>query len=266
MKTSHVCAAVAVVGSLAVPVSAQWLRYQTPGVPRLPDGKPNLAAPAPRAADGKPDLSGIWEPEGTKFIRNLAADLKPEDVSMHPWAEALYKERLSGALSKEEPDANCLPQGVPKINAAPVPWRIVQTPGMTIILYEAFGQWRQIFTDGRPLPEGSQPDVAGLLDRQMGRRHLRRRHDRVQRQGVARPAGASGERRPARDRAVPAAGVRPARTANHDRRSEGVHETVDGAREAAPAGGHRAAGIRLQRERTRSGAHGGEIGQAGLVG
>ena len=140
MKTSHVCAALAVVAGLAVPVSAQWLRYPTPGVPRLPDGKPNLAAPAPRTADGKPDLSGIWEPEGTKFIRNLAADLKPEDVSMHPWAEALYKERLSGALSKEEPDANCLPQGVPKINAAPVPWRIVQTPGMTIILYEAFGQ------------------------------------------------------------------------------------------------------------------------------
>jgi len=98
------------------------------------------------------EVSGIWEPEGTKFIRNLAADLRPEDVSMHPWAEELYKERLSGALSKYEPDANCLPQGVPKINAAPVPWRIVQTPGVVVILYEAFGQWRQIFTDGRPLP------------------------------------------------------------------------------------------------------------------
>ena len=80
---------------------------------------------------------------------------------MHPWAEALYKERLSGALSKEEPDANCLPQGVPKINAAPVPWRIVQTPGMTIILYEAFGQWRQIFTDGRPLPKDPNPTWLG---------------------------------------------------------------------------------------------------------
>ena len=77
MKTSHVCAALALVGGLAAPASAQWLRYPTPGVPRLPDGKPNLAAPAPRTADGKPDLSGIWEPEGTKFIRNLAADLSP---------------------------------------------------------------------------------------------------------------------------------------------------------------------------------------------
>jgi len=42
------------------PLSAQWLNYATPGIPRLPDGKPNLAAPAPRTADGKPDLSGIW--------------------------------------------------------------------------------------------------------------------------------------------------------------------------------------------------------------
>ena len=77
MKTADVCATLALVAGLVVPASAQWLRYRTPGIPRLPDGKPNLTAPAPRTADGKPDLSGIWEPDGTKFIRNLAADLKP---------------------------------------------------------------------------------------------------------------------------------------------------------------------------------------------
>src|SRR5580692_3243883 len=42
---------------------AQWLNYPTPGTPRTPDGKPDLAAPAPKGSDGKPDLSGIWEPE-----------------------------------------------------------------------------------------------------------------------------------------------------------------------------------------------------------
>src|SRR5882724_6437299 len=41
---------------------AQWLNYPTAGVPRTPDGSPNLSAPAPRARDGKPDLSGIWAP------------------------------------------------------------------------------------------------------------------------------------------------------------------------------------------------------------
>ena len=44
---------------------AQWLNYPTPGTPRMPDGRPNLAAPTPRTADGKPDLSGVWMHELT---------------------------------------------------------------------------------------------------------------------------------------------------------------------------------------------------------
>ena len=50
----------ALVAATFAPVSAQWLHYPTPGIPRTPDGKPNLAALAPRTPDGKPDLAGIW--------------------------------------------------------------------------------------------------------------------------------------------------------------------------------------------------------------
>ncbi len=122
----------------------------------------DLSAPAPRTPDGKPDLSGIWEPPAPpKYLRDLAADLKPGDVSMLPWAEAVYKERLSGAWAREEPDANCLPQGVPKIDAAPAPYRFIQMPGMIVIIYEAFTQWRQIFTDGRELPKDPNPSWFG---------------------------------------------------------------------------------------------------------
>src|SRR5438876_1969555 len=49
--------------STVMPGSAQWLNYPTPGIPRTPDGKPNLSAPAPRTPDGKPDFSGIWDVE-----------------------------------------------------------------------------------------------------------------------------------------------------------------------------------------------------------
>ena len=41
---------------------AQWHGHVTPGIPRLPDGRPNLSAPLPRTADGRPDLTGLWLP------------------------------------------------------------------------------------------------------------------------------------------------------------------------------------------------------------
>src|SRR5690348_2160473 len=106
-------------------VSAQWLKVPTAGLPRTPDGKPNLTAPAPRLADGKPDLSGVWEPDGTKYLRDTAVDIK-DDVPFRPAAKAIWDQRKDGGKAVEEPDANCLPQGVPKIDAAPVPFKIIQ--------------------------------------------------------------------------------------------------------------------------------------------
>jgi hypothetical protein len=126
----------------ALPLSAQWVK--------VPPNKVNLTAPAPRLPDGKPDFSGIWNPAGG-YIRNLAKDLKPEDVPFQPWAKALYDERATGSHWKEEPDANCLPQGTPKILVAPAPWRIVQTPTYIVFVHEAFNFWRQVFVDGREL-------------------------------------------------------------------------------------------------------------------
>ena len=51
-------------GVLASPAAGQWPSYIAPGIPRLPDGKPNLSAPTPRTADGKPNLTGVWHIEG----------------------------------------------------------------------------------------------------------------------------------------------------------------------------------------------------------
>src|SRR5260370_1419584 len=74
-----------------VPLSAQWIHYPTPGIPRTPDGKPNLSAPAPKAPDGKPDLSGIWVAADGKYLPNIAAD--GVEVPFQPWAQAVYKQR-----------------------------------------------------------------------------------------------------------------------------------------------------------------------------
>lgn len=142
--------------SISSPAFAQWANVPQPQVPRTPDGKPDLSAPAPRLPDGKPDLSGIWNPP-TGYLRNLARDLK-EEVPFQPWAKKVYDERASGIHWKDEPDANCLPQGVPKVLLAPAPWRMVQTPRVVFFVHEAFNLWWQAFMDGRQFVP--HPDVS----------------------------------------------------------------------------------------------------------
>lgn len=139
---------------------AQWTKLPAAGIPHTPDGKVDLSAKAPRTRDGKPDLSGIWEPRENRYVRDIAVDLK-EPVPFQPWAKALYDQRTDGSHSKEDPDANCLPQGVPKIDAAPAPWKIVQTPGSMVIIYEAFTLWRQVFLDGRERVKDLNPSWLG---------------------------------------------------------------------------------------------------------
>ena len=139
--------------------SAQWLGYPTPGIPRTPDGKPNLTAPAPKTADGKPDLSGLWLTRGI-YIGNIARDLK-EEPPMQPWAAALYKQRRD-TLSKDDPTGRCIPGGVPRSTAVPYPFKILTTTSnVVVVLYEAVHAYRQIFTDGRPLPKDPNPNWMG---------------------------------------------------------------------------------------------------------
>src|SRR5438552_2628251 len=140
---------VAMLSLMCSPVQAQFTKVPQTGIPRTADGKVNLSAPAPRLPDGKPDFSGVWNPPGG-YLRNLAKDLK-EEVPFQAWAKTIYDERAAGLHWREEPDANCLPQGTPKILVAPAPWRIVQTPGYVVFVHEAFNLWRQVFTDGREL-------------------------------------------------------------------------------------------------------------------
>ncbi len=140
---------------------AQWVKVPAANTPLGADGKPNLTAPAPRLPNGKSDLSGIWEPLSPKYLRDLAADLKPGEVPYQPWAKALVDSRADGSHAREESDANCLPQGIPKIAAAPAPWKIIQSDWNIVILHEAFNLWRQVFLDGRQFAEDLNPSWLG---------------------------------------------------------------------------------------------------------
>jgi hypothetical protein len=85
----------AIACTLTLPLLAQWERHPTKNVPRTADGKVDLNASPGRTADGKVDLSGLWEPAGVKHLINIAADLKPGEVPLQPWAATLVQERIA---------------------------------------------------------------------------------------------------------------------------------------------------------------------------
>jgi hypothetical protein len=176
--TTRIATVLVCVAGLSVNLLAQWPSYPTPRVPRTPDGRPNLLAPAPRTSDGRPDLSGIWAnpdwreigagsgvsgtggapgtpavlPRGPALFFNIAAGV-PGGLPLQAWAAELLKKRVADN-SMDNPDAHCLPLGNLQLHTHPQPRKIIQTPGVIVVLYEGNAGIRQIFTDGRPLPTG----------------------------------------------------------------------------------------------------------------
>ncbi len=168
--------------ALVVPAFAQWPEYRNAKAPRNGDGKVDLSAAAPKSDGGKPDLSGVWEymrPPGTPSpatparvtpgappeiiplaVRtsqfwNLGASFK-DGLPFTPWAAELHRQRVA-SNSQDNPDAHCLPLGLMQLHTHGQPRKMIQTPGVIVIIYEANGGLRQIFTDGRTLPKDPQP-------------------------------------------------------------------------------------------------------------
>jgi hypothetical protein len=161
--------------AVQLPLAAQWIEYPTPGVPRNADGSPNLSAPAPRAPNGKPDLSGIWRaaellPECSAEDCIPQANLPADAVNIgrtlanglpyQPWAAALVAERTANG-AKDDPHAHCLPPNFPRGFSFPQYFKILTTPDVLVILHEFNASYRQIFTDGRPLPVDPNPTWQG---------------------------------------------------------------------------------------------------------
>ncbi len=148
--------------TITMVANAQWDPYPWKRVPRTADGKVDLNAPTPRTSYGKPDLSGFWMPENpTKHLLNLAADLKPGMAAARRRVrQELYNQRIANN-GKDHPGVSCLPSGIPEKDNIPDGLKLVQTEDLTLLLHESRTIYRQIFTDGRPLPKNPQPTWMG---------------------------------------------------------------------------------------------------------
>ena len=189
--------AVALLLAASVSLSAQWPKFRDATVPRDAQGQVRIDAPPPRTPDGKPDLSGMWlradpeplpaelaglfgpgaakrDPSGDVVQEVFAKPFPPDPKSpplaafwdiatnvpgglpLTPWAAGVKKQRMANEM-KDNPDANCMPMGITQFHMQPQPRKIIQTPKLIAILYEAnYGQ-RLIYMDGRPLPKQGEP-------------------------------------------------------------------------------------------------------------
>ncbi len=174
----------------AASAGAQWFGYPSPRAPRTANGEVDLAAPAPRLANGKPDLTGVWmtaepacvirgtlplselqklipptrkcPPRTASFSRqsfNLGIDM-PGGLPYQPWLAKLVDERTANQAI-DDPHIRCLPDPFLRAYGLPHFLKFVQTPDLLVMLNEYNGVYRQVFTDGRPLPQDPNPSWQG---------------------------------------------------------------------------------------------------------
>ena len=142
----------------------------------------SIKRPAPTAADWAaiaklPDFTGVWEmPLGDSSLvvrpgteqnpRKSAArparrGMPPQPTLDYTPAWAAKIQDLEAHPPQDNPQANCVPNGMPDIMAQPYPYEFLFAPGEVTIIGEAFRMIRTIFTDGRPLPKDPTPTFWG---------------------------------------------------------------------------------------------------------
>ena len=182
--------AIVVLSGASVSVAAQWFNYPSPRAPRTANGAVDLSAAAPRLPNGRPDLSGVWmtaepacvirgtlpleellklippsrkcPPRTASFSRqsfNMGIDM-PGGLPYQPWLAALVDERTANQAI-DDPHIRCLPDLFVRAYGLPHYLKFVQTADLLVMLNEYNGVYRQVFTDGRPLPADPNPSWQG---------------------------------------------------------------------------------------------------------
>ena len=173
-----------------LPLDAQWFKYPSPRAPRTASGTVDLSAATPRLTNGKPDLSGVWmtaepacvirgvlplaelvklipptrtcPPRTASFSRqsiNIGIDM-PGGLPYQPWLAKLVDERTANQAI-DDPHIRCLPDLFVRAYGLPHYLKFVQTQDLLVMLNEYNGVYRQVFTDGRALPEDPNPSWQG---------------------------------------------------------------------------------------------------------
>jgi hypothetical protein len=171
----------------AATADAQWVNYPTPGLPRGKDGKVLLTAPMPRAKDGRPDLSGVWhvQPTGLAEMKRIFGNdvdaldvpgMEAHTISKYGISVLIDFKPGESPLRKDVADeitrtnrhesgldnlARCLPGSIPLATMLSEFTKIVQTPGLTLVMHELDNATRQIYTDGRPFMSDPSPSWLG---------------------------------------------------------------------------------------------------------
>ena len=160
---------------------AQWLNNRDSTTSRPLDARPDLSAPAPRL-NGKPDLSGLWQAERTpvaEFVRvlgpglpdiqpdlnettkhviNVFWDVNPGELPLRPEAVALTEQRQKSG--RDFQSAYCLPSSLPAATLI-LNVKMIQAAGEIVVLHGNGDPARQIYVDGRSLPQNPDPSWMG---------------------------------------------------------------------------------------------------------
>ena len=133
--------------AIATSAAGQWFDWESPVVPRHPDGSPDLGAPVPKTPDGHVDVSGLWVPEDARG--SLFDASKIRGWALDSMAEA------EDAFYTGDPRFHCLPSGPSSYPAGASVGgtrRMLQRPDIIAILNPDM-TYRQVFIDGRGLED-----------------------------------------------------------------------------------------------------------------
>jgi hypothetical protein len=112
-----------------------------------------------------PDLRGQWSrgKGGAQWDQSKPGGLR-QQVPLTAEYQAIYEANLASEASGGEvynPQATCMPSGMPRMMIAYEPLEVIVTAEVTYIRVDHLSEFRRIYTDGRSWPDKIEPTFAG---------------------------------------------------------------------------------------------------------